>query len=346
MTYRSSITKFKLVFFVGLFAFANQAFAQGGCGSACLPLESLNVFESQVNDGSLRMAVTWQYAEFDSFLAGDDDVTNMGGNSAVIQDAAVFIDYGMSERFTVSLLLPYIKKEQQTNRFGQRVASGLGDVAIFGRYELLGPKAPGAVPGQLVSPAESSTTRPSISVGLGIKFPTGSIDEPGSGVPNLPPPFQNGTGATDLIGTVNYNQRFQSHSLFGNAFARLPLEENKRGYQFGNEFEIHFGGVYPLRFLGDKVDLTLSLDFLHGDHDHDNDLILPGRLRDGDLVLNTGGNFLDITPGFVLNFTRNIRAQVRVFIPVHEDWNGEPSRNVGQVAPDSTWQATLNYMFD
>lgn len=346
MTYRPPITKFKFTCLAALFLMTGQALAQGGCGSACLPLESLGVFGSQVSDKSFRMSLTWQFAQFDNFREGDDDITNPGGNSATIHDLTLFLDYGLTETFTASLLLPYIKKRQQTNMFNVRTASGLGDVALFGRYELLAPKAPEIVPGQLISPQESTTPGPSVAVGLGLKFPTGSIEEPGGSVPDLPPPFQNGTGAHDLIGTVNYFQSFLNYSLFGNAFVRLPLEENSRGYKFGNEYEVHFGVAYPLRRLGDKVDLTLSLDFLHGDHDRDLAGILPPRLRSGEKVLNSGGDFLDLTPGVTLNFSRNTRAQVRVFIPIYEGWNGEPSLNVGQVAPDSTWQVTLNYLID
>jgi len=346
MTYCPSITKFKSVCLAALLLPSSHAFAQGGCGSACLPLESLDVFGAQVKSKKFRMALTWQYAEFDNFRVGDEDITNPGDNSAIIQDLTLFLDYGLTDRLTVSLLLPYIKKEQQTNRFGQRVAKGLGDVSLFGRYEVLTPRSTTIEPGKLVSPVKSTTPGPAVALGIGFKFPTGSIEEPGGGVPDLPPPFQNGTGALDLIGTLDYHQNFLDFSLFGNAFVRLPLEENKRGYKFGNEYEAHFGVVYPLRRITDRVELTLSLDYLHGDHDNDSEGILPPRLRDGEKVLNTGGDFLDVTPGLLLNLTPRLRAQVRVFIPIHENWHGDASRNVGQVAPDSTWQVTFNYLFD
>ena len=329
-----------------LFLMTDMALAAGGCGSACLPLEALDVMGSQVNKKSFRMSLTWQYAQFDNFRVGDDDITNPGGNSAIIQDLTLFLDYGLTDRFTASLLVPFVRKRQSTNKFGVRTARGIGDVALFGRYELVAPKTPGVLPGQLVSPSKSMTPGPSIAIGLGIKFPTGSINEPGGNEVRLPPAFQAGTGAYDLVPTVTYFQDFQNISLFGNAFARLPLEENKRGYKFGNEYEAHFGVEYPLRRWIAKVDLTLSLDYLHGKRDRDSDAILPGKLRNGKTVLNTGGSFLDITPGVTVRPTRQTAAQLRVFIPIHEDWNGTRATNVGQVAPDYTIQATFSYLFN
>ena len=341
------MTKYKmqsiLITFASLFLVAGQASAQGGCGSACLPLESLDALGSQVNKKSFRASLAWQYAQFDNFRVGDDDIKNPGGNSAIIQDLTLFLDYGLTDRFTASLLVPFVRKRQSTNRFDIRTAQGIGDVALFGRYELVAPKTPDVLPGQFVSLTNSMTPGPSIAVGLGLKFPTGSITE---GSPDLPPAFQTGTGAYDLIPTINYFQNFQNYSLFGNMFARIPLEDNSRGYKFGKEYEAHFGVEYPLRRWIDKVDLTLSLDFLHGERDRDSEGILPGRLRNGKTVLNTGGDFLDITPGVTVRPTRQTAAQLRVFIPIHEDWNGTRATSVGQVAPDYTIQATFSYLFN
>ena len=348
MQYRPVISLSRYIFycFVVLFLTSKLVLAAGGCGSACLPLEALDVWGSQISDNSVRMSLSWQYAEFDNFREGGDDVTNPGGNSAVIQDVTLFLDYGLTKRFTVSFLLPFIKKEQHTNKFGERIAQGVGDVALFGRYELVAQKTPNIIPGQMISPMDRSSPRPSVAVGLGIKFPTGSIDEPGRDVANLPPPFQNGSGAFDLIPTLNYFQSFQSISLFGNAFVRIPLEKNKYGYEFGKEYEAHFGVEFPLRSWTNKVDLTLSLDYLHAEHDTDTQGIVPAKIRSGERVLNTGGTFVDITPGVTVRPTRQTAAQLRVFIPIHEDWNGDRSRNVGQVAPDWTTQLTFSYLFN
>jgi len=163
---------------------------QGGCGSVCAPLESLDSERAQLIPGQFRVAVTSEYADFDRFVEGGSTVTNPGGNQAIIHETAVFLDYGATPRSTVSVMLPYIRKIQRTTRFGERSALGLGAVAIFGRYEVLFP---------------TLGRGPSLSAGLGVKFPTGSIDEPGGDNPStLPPAFQNGSGAYDLLPTLSY----------------------------------------------------------------------------------------------------------------------------------------------
>ncbi len=238
------------------------------------------------------------------------------------------MDYGVSERFTLALLVPYVKKIQQTNRFGRRVAEGIGDVALFGRYEV-------------VSPREAH--EPSLSLGLGLKFPTGSTDEPGTDQRTLPPAFQAGSGAYDLVPTLSYFQAFKKVALFGSTFWRIPLEDNKRGYRFGEEIELHFGVAVPLPVWKGRLELIAYVDYLHSEHDEDSRGILPGRLRDGTTVLNTGGDFLDITPGLRLRLSPRLTIQTRLFVAIIEDWNGFRPANVGQVAPDLTSQFSLSY---
>lgn len=71
--------KYCLTCLISFFLWNSQALAAGGCGSACIPLEALDVVGSQVNEDSFRMSLSWQYANFDNFREGDNDITNMGG---------------------------------------------------------------------------------------------------------------------------------------------------------------------------------------------------------------------------------------------------------------------------
>ena len=306
-----------------------QALAQGGrCGSVCIPLETVDPENPQINKGQLRLSLSTEYGDFDNFRQGDDEINNPGGNSAIIQQTTAFLDYGISEKFNLSLMIPYTRKEQQTNRFGERIASGWSDVALFGRFAAI-PLKPNA--------------NKAMSIGLGVKFPTGDIEQPGPNQNRLPPAFQNGSGATDIVPTISYFQAFKRFFISGNSFLRLPLEDNKFGYEFGKEFEIHIGAGVP--FFRDTLSFLLNLDFLNAGHDEDSEMFLPGRLRNGTTVLNTGGEFLEITPGLRVNFSSKLAVDTRVFVPIHEDWNGVASQNVGQVAPDVTGQISLTLTF-
>jgi hypothetical protein len=275
---------------------------------------------------------TTEFASFHRFREGSSEVFNAGGNDAFIHNTTMFIDYGVTQHSVVSIMLPYVRKIQFTNRFGIRAAENLGDIAIFGRHEVIKPCRHGC--------------GPSVWGGLGLKFPTGEIDDPND-LPRLPPPFQTGSGAYDLIPTLQYYQNFDKHSLFGNAFIRFPLEANELGYEFGNEYELHFGINYPLPILGGDISLLLSLDYLYAEHDKAFQTILPPRLLDGVKVLNTGGSFLDLTPGFSVRLTKKATVTARMFLPVAQDWNGDRTRTppVGQVATDITGQITLVTLF-
>ena len=150
----------------------HTALAQGGCGSVCLPLEvfpplgppdarivdlinpsevinqpsdsvpqSLSPItdsfpqQRQLSPRILRVTNSTEFGSFHRFREGEGsgEAPNPGGNKAFILNVSTFIDYGVTDRFTTTLLLPYVRKEQNTNRFGRRVADGIGDIALFGR---------------------------------------------------------------------------------------------------------------------------------------------------------------------------------------------------------------------
>ncbi|MBP87909.1 MAG: hypothetical protein CMJ64_14495 [Planctomycetaceae bacterium] len=73
-------------------------------------------------------------------------------------------------------------------------------------------------------------------------------------------------------------------------------------------------------------------------------MTLPPRVRDGVLVLNTGGDFLTITPGVSFEILPKTVLQARFLLPIYQNWHGERSRNVGQVAPDFTTQITVSFL--
>jgi len=309
--------------------YGQYARAAGGCGSVCLPLESLDLDKVQIPIHSYRIALISEYAKFDNFQEGDESLPNNGGNIATIMQNTLIMDYGHSDKVTVSILIPYIKKEQQNNKFGTRVAQGIGDVSIFGHYEYLSL-------GQRLQGGSSS-------VGLGLKIPSGSINEPNNGS-QLPPAFQTGSGAYDLVPTASFLRPFAKGSMYGGLIWRIPLEKNRQGYKFGQELELNLGIDYPATFISSKkLSVQLSVSYLTASHDSDNDSVLPGKVRDGSKVLNSGGNFLDVVPGFRLQLSNDFNLQARISIPLYEDWNGDRASNVGQVTASTSYQLTLIY---
>ena len=69
-------------------------------------------------------------------------------------------------------------------------------------------------------------------------------------------------------------------------------------------------------------------------------------------MINTGGNFVSLTPGVRVRVGKATSLQLRVQVPVSEDWHGDESitagpamQPAGQVAPDLTWQVSLTHTF-
>lgn len=91
-----SSTQVSTLLVVGLCIVASPDIArgQGGCGSVCVPLESLDPERAQLIPGQFRVAVTSDYADFNRFVEGGSTVTNPGGNQAIIHETAVFLHYG------------------------------------------------------------------------------------------------------------------------------------------------------------------------------------------------------------------------------------------------------------
>ncbi|MDH3981166.1 MAG: hypothetical protein OEU91_11715, partial [Gammaproteobacteria bacterium] len=59
------------------------AWAAGGCGSVCLPLEALDPEKTQLRTGALRVGINYERAIFNNFREGGDSLANAGGNKAV-----------------------------------------------------------------------------------------------------------------------------------------------------------------------------------------------------------------------------------------------------------------------
>ncbi len=304
--------------------YAVPGYAVGGCGTVCLPLE---LQDTHVNPHQLRLSVIGQYDKFDHYRVGTGSLANPGGAEATIAQVIATVDYGLTSRVTASLVVPYVRKGQSTRKFGKRVASGLGDLALFVRYALWVPK---------------TVFEPTVSVGLGAQFPTGSTNQP-TGAPLLPPALQVGSGAYALVPTVSYFQRLGPVELFGNAFVTIPLDANDRGYRFGRDFQLSTGAVLPLRWWGGRMALLGSFDYAFLQHDQDAGGLLPPKLREGTQVINTGGRFLAIAPGLQVYLGGGVTLQARFEVPIYQSWNGDRAKGIGQVAQDLTTLVSFVY---
>lgn len=319
--------------------FVGESHAIGGCGSTCLPFDAVQSERKTTNKGQLRIALNNELTDFNDWRIKGDNVKNAVGASALINYMTLLMDLGVSDRITASLMLPYVHKIQETKMYRKRQAIGIGDVSLLGSYEILKPK---------------SLSEPSVAGTIGMKFPTGAINRPKGRKDLLQQPFQTGSGAFDLLLGASYYWDFTHWGLYGGFLGKISLEENYRHYKYGNELRVQVGAKHPFTLGRIRMEALLELNGFFAGKDKDKKgLNSPPFLRDGDKVLDTGGNFLNISPGFKVFLRRNVSLDAFVSLPVFEDWNGKKnvtipagtSINLGQVGSDVLFQFRLGYQF-
>jgi hypothetical protein len=221
---------------------------------------------------------------------------------------AQVLGYGISPKFAVFGVLPFVDNELKVTSGGQRVtrsASGVGDLTVFGRYTAHQKDQPGR------------TLR--VAPFFGVKAPTGDDDETDALGP-LPPSVQVGSGSWDaLAGVVATYQtlRYQVDSQFS---YRANNEANN--FEAGDVARIDASLQYRLRprtltggvpaFLYGVVEVNLI----------DRDKNQVGGIDDP----NSGGTTLFLTPGLQY-VTKRWIIEGAIQIPVSQDLNGTALEN-------------------
>ena len=167
---------------------------------------------------------------------------------------------------------------------GAGKASGIGDIAVMGRYTFLKQENP-------------ETTN--VIAGLfGIKFSTGRTDaKTADGVEYLDSHLQPGTGSTDYLLGLSFSHSLERFSVSANLLGTITTE-GKFGdtrHTFGNALNYDASAkyrVYPGAFSPMKPQLFLALG-------------INGELRErekiaGDTVPDSGGNTTYLSPGIQL----------------------------------------------
>ena len=209
--------------------------------------------------GKLKMGIKYINIKRDSMYDGVSEVKNKENLEATANITLLGLVYGVSDRFDVKIVIPY-KSIEATAKLGPNdVAidnSGLGDVVAMARYVVLPMKDYGF----------------QLSIGGGIKLPTGSTDSGFKKAPsfatnvNSPMPTQMGTGEYEYkaeLGVsklINENMRVDFHTMY----THRPLAHND--YDFGNEFS------YDLAFTGAATkNINLGIEY-NGKYNSDTDM--------------------------------------------------------------------------
>ena len=210
-------------------------------------------------EGKLKMGIKYIQLKRDSMYDGTKEVTNIQNLDATARIALLGLVYGITDKFDMKVIMPYKSIEATANLGPNDVAidnNGIGDVIVMSRY--------------IVLPMQDYGFQ--LSLGAGIKLPTGSTDSGFKTAPsfaqneNTPMPTQMGTGAYEYKAELGVSKligekmRVDFHTMY----TYRPLAEND--YDFGNELS------YDLSFTGAVTkNINLGIEY-NGKYNSDTDM--------------------------------------------------------------------------
>lgn len=181
-----------------------------------------------LTEGKLKVGVKNIYFNRKNMYSATSEVNNKENLDATANITLFGLKYGVTKGMDITMILPYKKIDANAKLGANNIAidnSGIGDAIIMGRYV--------AIP--------MSEYGFQVSVGAGLKLPTGSTDNGFKKAPsfasniNTPMPTQMGTGAFEYkaemgVSTlIDETLRVDFHTMF----TYRPLA--KYDYDFGNE---------------------------------------------------------------------------------------------------------------
>ena len=210
-------------------------------------------------EGKLKIGIKNIYLNRDSMFDGSKEVTNKEYLNATANITLLGFRYGVSKNFDFRVMTPY-KSIEATAKLGSNDVAidnnGIGDIIVMGRYVVLPMSEYGF----------------QLSVGAGLKLPTGSTDSGFKTAPsfavseNTPMPTQMGTGEYEykaelgISKLIGENMRVDFHTMY----TYRPLAHND--YDFGNELS------YDLSFTGAITNnINLGIEY-NGKYNSDTDM--------------------------------------------------------------------------
>ncbi|MEH6912068.1 MAG: hypothetical protein V7459_15905 [Oceanicoccus sp.] len=229
--------------------------------------------------------------------------------------------YDFTPDISVSVAIPYVK--QSTDHvsivpgYSNFIIStdGLGDITLLGSYRF------------------AKTINSRWQAGLGISFPSGSIDEKGDtprapGKQQLPYTMQLGSGTYDVPAYLSYLRSEASFTWGVDLSAKIRLGENDRDYHLGNT--VSASSWVRLTTIS-WIQPSIKLDYRHWTeiHGEDTSLTVPGPYPYPAPVVNPdlfGGDLVDLLIGLRIPvFSEKSHVDLEFGKPLYQSLNGPQS---------------------
>ncbi|WP_312342559.1 transporter [Chryseobacterium binzhouense] len=196
-----------------------QQFFCDACG--CAAGNGSSGFESLLNPQFIGVKYFAQH-----YKAKENLFTNDLTQDQYFNTIQIWGKIPVTEKLSVYASLPFNFHEKKTKQ-GDIKVSGIGDASLMGIYELM----------------RSKDTFHQLNGGIGVKIPLGKFDE--KGITGVNPSFQLGTGSWDYQVALSYKYQKSLFTLMVNTDYTLKTE-NKRHYQFGNQWNYAITGFHRI----------------------------------------------------------------------------------------------------
>jgi hypothetical protein len=191
-----------------------------------------------------------KYVSMDKSYAynGSEKAKDTKNRKQEVNNINYTLRYGLGNNFDIRGILPYVSKKLTMNhpvnkKVYQSSNKGLGDMKIIGKYQLLSQKRKDPI---------------FLSVGLGLKLPTGSTNKTFDTIKGeeRTPTMQLGSGSVDYITEVGItkfmkNSRIDAHTMY------TFTNEGNHDFEFGDKLKWNLAYSYA---LNSNIDLELSLN--------------------------------------------------------------------------------------
>jgi len=315
-----------------LLLFSREIHSQGCCsGGSGSPIAG-GASQGVLQERQAEIAMNYQYFRTNKFMVEDRDTAaffdHFLGNYSYYRMA-----YGLTKNLTMSVETGYYFNKTQIglNRTDTISSSGIGDLILFPRYDLLN--------------RSTETTRTEITVGLGLKIPLGKYND--STVvyvnpvtekkyyTNSPPTVQPTNGSNDFVfyGFLFRGYPSRNFRLFANLLY-IRKGWNPLGQKFG---DYATAGLFAGKTFFNRLGVTLQLkgEWLgRMKHDKNIDMLALYNID----VNSTGGNKVSFVPQLSFSY-KNFTFYALSDIPVYQRVNRV------QVAAQFLATAGVSYRF-
>lgn len=284
--------------------------AQATCGlSFCMVNTNWNL-QGLVAEPGLRLDIRYEFVDQDQPLTGSrklrvgempkhhDEVRTINRNLVST------LDYTFDAQWGISAVIPVVDPDHRHihNHRGTPIGetwdfTRLGDVRVLGRYQT-----------GHGDPANGRLNF--LGLNLGLKLPTGQHDIKNADGALAERSLQPGTGTTDALVGAFFSQVLPNSdsSWFVQALIQAPLN-NRDGYRPGKRTTIDVGYRYEAT---DNLGLMLQLNTLFKRQDR-------GAQAEPE---DTGGRFIQLSPGLSYSLTKQTQIYGFLQIPMHQHVRG------------------------